>query len=275
MKPVKEMVYPTPGYSFCIQHLEKRRLHFNWHYHEEVELVIIRDGNGHVHIGDIVRDFASPAVFLIGSLVPHGFLSMDELEGWIIQFQEKYIRQPNTPNELSRIRDIIEEAKQGLLFCSKTAEKCITTFHDFSNSNGLEKWLLVLKTLDIMAQDPLKESCSIRIKHDDSVTDQLDQIISQIYSEITKTYNLDTVSKQTGMKVSTFCKTFKKRYGMSFTHYIHSIRINIAKKMLIQTNFYIDDISLESGFNNVSFFIRKFRELTGMTPSEYRRRYRE
>jgi len=73
MKPVKEIVYPTPGYSFCAQHLEKRRLHFNWHYHEEVELVIIRNGKGHVHIGDIVRDFASPAVFLIGSFVPHGF----------------------------------------------------------------------------------------------------------------------------------------------------------------------------------------------------------
>jgi len=157
---------------------------------------------------------------------------MDELEGWIILFQEKYIKQPNTPNELSRIRDIIVEAKQGLLFCSKTAEKCVTTF-------------------------------------------QLDQIISQIYSEITRTYNLDTVSKQAGMKVSTFCKTFKKRYGMSFTHYIHSIRINIAKKMLIKTNFYIDDISIESGFNNVSFFIRKFREFTGLTPSEYRKRYKE
>ncbi len=275
MDPVREIVYATPGYSFCIQYLDDRRLHFNWHYHEDIELVLIEKGEGHIHIGDLVKNYKAPAGFLIGPLLPHGFLSIGSLQGWIIQFQEKHIRCPNAPLEFANIINALSESKKGLSFSPSVVMDCLPVMNNLNSSNGLEKWLWLLNVLNKLAQDKSRELCSLLPHNPDAQADRFEQAISQIYNEIDKTHNLEEVSQKVGMKVGNFCKTFKKRYGISFIKYVHSIRINTAKKMLIQTKFYIDDICYESGFNNVSFFNRKFKEATGLTPSEYRKRYRE
>jgi AraC-like DNA-binding protein len=275
MNPVREIVYATPGYSFCIQYLDDRRLHFNWHYHEEIELVLIRKGEGHLHISDLVKQYKAPAGFLIGPSLPHGFLSIGSTDGWIVQFQERHIKYPNAPCEFATILNVLSESRRGLSFSPSVVTDCLLLMNNLDTSNGLEKWLWLLKALNILSQDKHREICSLLPQNQDVQADRFEQAISQIYNEIDKAHNLEEVSQKVGMKVSSFCKTFKRRYGISFIKYVHSIRINTAKKMLIQTKFYIDDICYESGFNNVSFFNRKFKEATGLTPSEYRRRYRE
>ncbi|HBE45832.1 putative AraC family transcriptional regulator [uncultured spirochete] len=275
MNPVREIIYPTPGYSFCIQYFDDRRLHFNWHYHEDIELVLIKNGEGQAHIGDLVKHYKAPAGFLLGPSLPHGLLSIGFLQGWIIQFQEKHIKYPNAPSEFINILNVIGESKKGLSFSSPAIVDCLPLMENLNSSNGLDKWLWLLKVLNVLSQDKNRELCSLLPHNQEVLTDRFEQAITQIFNEIDKTYNLEEVSRKVGMKVSSFCKTFKKRYGLSFIEYIHSIRINNAKKLLIQTKFYIDDICYESGFNNVSFFNRKFKEVTGLTPSEYRKRYRE
>lgn len=275
MNPAREIVYPTPGYSFCFQYLDDRRLHFNWHYHEDVELVLIKKGEGQIHIGDLVKYYRAPAGFLIGSSLPHGLLSIGPLQGWIVQFQEKCIKYPNAPSEFSAIVNALSEAKKGLSFSQATVAECFPYLDCLNNFSGLEKWLCLLKVLNTLSLDSKRELCSLLSHNLDVQTDRFEQTLTHIYNEIDKTHNLEEMSAKVGMKVSSFCKTFKKRYGISFIKYVHSIRINTAKKLLIQTNFYIDDICYESGFHNVSFFNRKFKKITGLTPSAYRRRYRE
>lgn len=275
MKPVQEIVYATPGYSFCIQHLDKRRLHFNWHYHEDVELILIVQGEGHIHIGDLVKTYKAPAGFLIGPALPHAFLSLGPLDGWIIQFPVKHITYANAPSEFSTIVNAISESKKGLSFSPPTVTACLPLLNDMECAVGLGKWLEILKMLNMLAQDRDREYCSLLLHQQDGQADCFEQAITQVYNTIDKAQSLGEISKKAGMKVGSFCKTFRKRYGLSFIEYVHSIRINIAKKLLIQTQFYIDDICYETGFNNVSFFNRKFKEATGFTPSQYRKRYRE
>lgn len=275
MKPVQEMVYATPGYSFCIQRLEHRRLHFNWHYHEDVELILIARGEGHIHVGDLVKAYKAPAGFLIGPALPHAFLSIDTLDGWIIQFPAKHISYANAPSEFAAIVNALAESKKGLSFSPSTVMDCLPALRDMDCSVGLEKWLEVLKILNMLGQDEDREFCSLVPHNLDGQADHFEQAITQVYNTIDKAHSLEDISKTVGMKVGSFCKAFRKRYGLSFVEYVHSIRITIAKKLLIQTQFYIDDICYESGFNNVSFFNRKFKEATGLTPSQYRKRYRE
>ncbi len=275
MNPVREIVYPTPGYSFCIQYFDDRRLHFNWHYHEDVELVLINKGEGQIHIGDLVKYYRAPAGFMIGSSLPHGILSIGSLQGWIVQFQEKSIKYPNAPTEFSAIANALSESKKGLSFSQVVVAECLSRMDCLNTSTGLEKWLCLLQVLNTLSLDRDRELCSLLPHNQEVQTDRFEQAITHLFNEIDQTHNLEEMSAKVGMKISTFCKTFKKRYGISFIEYVHSIRINNAKKLLIQTNFYIDDICYESGFHNVSFFNRKFKKITGLTPSAYRKRYRE
>lgn len=59
-------------------------------------------------------------------------------------------------------------------------------------------------------------------------------------------------------------------FGKTATQYINEYCIEKASQLLTQTNDQIIDIAFSVGFDNSSYFIRKFKSLKGMTPSEYR-----
>ncbi len=64
---------------------------------------------------------------------------------------------------------------------------------------------------------------------------------------------------------------FKKETGYSLTNYIIHERIEKAKVLLAQNKLSIREVAAACGFDNVSYFSRQFRSMTGMTPREYRK----
>lgn len=64
---------------------------------------------------------------------------------------------------------------------------------------------------------------------------------------------------------------FKKEVNMSLTNYVISERIKESKRLLANTNLSIQDIAIQCGFQNISYFSRQFRSFTGMTPREFRK----
>ncbi len=77
-------------------------------------------------------------------------------------------------------------------------------------------------------------------------------------------------AKQVFMSYSYFSRCFKKVMGMSFKDYLNHTRINNAESALMSTNKSISEISLDCGFNNVSYFISTYKKMKGMTPSAFR-----
>lgn len=66
------------------------------------------------------------------------------------------------------------------------------------------------------------------------------------------------------------CRFFKDIAGVPPIQYLVNYRINKACNMLLNTKKTVLEISLDCGFDNVSYFIRKFKELKRCTPREYR-----
>lgn len=65
-------------------------------------------------------------------------------------------------------------------------------------------------------------------------------------------------------------RTFKANLGITPSEYLNDIRLNYSANLLKNTNLSVLDISLESGFENLSWFYRKFNEKFGVTPKEFR-----
>ncbi len=59
--------------------------------------------------------------------------------------------------------------------------------------------------------------------------------------------------------------------GNNFTDFVNRVRINRACQLLAETHRRIGEIAAETGFNNLANFNRRFLELKGMTPTEFRR----
>lgn len=67
------------------------------------------------------------------------------------------------------------------------------------------------------------------------------------------------------------CRLFKTKTGTNFSSYVNRVRISHARRLLSATGDDITDISMQVGFNNVTYFNRLFKKLVGTTPGEYRR----
>lgn len=81
---------------------------------------------------------------------------------------------------------------------------------------------------------------------------------------------LDQLAGKYNVSSKYMSKILKGALGISFHQYLSTLRITKAKELLVNTNKAINDIALEVGFNSRNTFIRAFKLLEGVTPSEYR-----
>jgi AraC-like DNA-binding protein len=69
-------------------------------------------------------------------------------------------------------------------------------------------------------------------------------------------------------------RIFKEQFGVSINTYLQQIRITQAKQLLWFTDQTVDEIGLLCGIGEPNYFSRVFRQVEGVAPSEYRRRWR-
>lgn len=81
---------------------------------------------------------------------------------------------------------------------------------------------------------------------------------------------LEDVAKFVDRNPSYFSHLFIKKTGSSFTDALAKIRLKEARRLLIESNMPIKEISLITGFQNSNYFSRMFKEDSGMSPREYR-----
>ena len=104
--------------------------------------------------------------------------------------------------------------------------------------------------------------------HADSVVRKCEEWLKQHYKQANA---LQQLIEQAGIPERTLKRRFKTATGSSLIEYTQNLRIEEAKRLLEAGQLPIDDISIESGYEDASFFRRLFKRLTGLTPSQYRR----
>lgn len=81
---------------------------------------------------------------------------------------------------------------------------------------------------------------------------------------------VESIAKELGYTTYYFTKKFNKEMGIKVTDYIKQTRIEYAKIMLITTTKSIQDISDSLHFGTRNYFSKVFREITGISPAEFR-----
>lgn len=101
-------------------------------------------------------------------------------------------------------------------------------------------------------------------------------VIESVENYINLYYNRDIKLSQLAnlyfVNPQYLCRLFKNRTGTNFSSYVNNVRIDHAKRLLSTTGDDITAISMQVGFNNVTYFNRLFKKLVGMTPGEYRKK---
>jgi AraC-like DNA-binding protein len=85
--------------------------------------------------------------------------------------------------------------------------------------------------------------------------------------------DLKKLAELVSMAEGSLCRFFKMHVGTSIFDYLNQIKVEFACKLLMDQELTIVDACLDSGFNNLSHFNKQFRKNTGVTPTEYRKRF--
>jgi len=101
--------------------------------------------------------------------------------------------------------------------------------------------------------------------------EQLKTVLSYIEAHYQDKIYLRHLADLAHMGESQFCRFFKKLVRKTPVEYINSFRIRKAAELLELGSRKLLDISLEVGFENPSYFIKRFRQEMGCTPAEYRK----
>jgi AraC-like DNA-binding protein len=87
-------------------------------------------------------------------------------------------------------------------------------------------------------------------------------------------YTLDSLARQYSVSVSSLSHRFQAATGVSVMEYLQSCRMANAKQMLAETDSTIGQIIENCGFSDNSNFRRTFKKMNGLSPSDFRKKYR-
>ena len=129
--------------------------------------------------------------------------------------------------------------------------------------------------------DQLKENLLSRIKKAEEQLDVWIKDKNKLLVEDAKRYIEDNIDKDLSLEVVSrrfffssryFAKLFKEYTGKSYSGYVNDIKMEFAKKLLLNTDFSIGEIARKTGYDDQGHFGRNFKKYTGMKPSAYRKR---
>lgn len=85
---------------------------------------------------------------------------------------------------------------------------------------------------------------------------------------------IEEMTKRSGLTSRTLKRRFTKATGLAPIAYVQTLRIEESKRRLEGTGIAIDEISWQVGYEDPAFFRRLFKRMTGITPGDYRRKFR-
>ncbi|WP_417362142.1 AraC family transcriptional regulator [Galbibacter sp.] len=255
-----------------------------WHYHPELELVIILQSTGTRFIGDSIERFEKGDVVLIGANLPHMWMN-DELyfsknselyaDAISIHFRQDFLGESFiNAFEMKPIKELMQRAALGICF-SKLEERTVSQFKSLAEDTvltPLDKTLTLLNVLGQLSNHSdykILSSAGFKNSFDKVDNGNLKKIYEFIFENFSHPISAKDVAEVVHMNTAAFSRFFKRIHRKTFTSYLNEIRIGYACKLLIEKKQKVISICYECGFNNISNFNRQFKLIKGMTPTEF------
>jgi transcriptional regulator GlxA family with amidase domain len=100
---------------------------------------------------------------------------------------------------------------------------------------------------------------------------RIEHVCRHIHEHLSDPLEQGDLAAMVSMNAAAFSRFFKRATGRTLTAYVNELRVARACRLLTDSRLSVLDVCYRSGYNNVANFNRRFREIKGVTPSEYRR----
>lgn len=253
-----------------------------FHSHPELELVFVLEGFGKRVIGNKIEDFEAGDMVFIGSNVPHVWLSDPVFYEKDSKLQSKVIvtyfnfKVFNTiiysTKEFIGLQEMIQNSAKGIRIFGKTKTLIAQKLMNLSSKQGYDKIFGLLEILNLISIAPEKSYIIEDNKEqvNDLSSDKLVKVIDFMKANLDKKVTLAQLAEIASMTEHSFCRFFKKRMHTTASQYLNTLRVDLAKVLLIQTDKSINDITYQCGYKSASHFCQIFKNQVGESPLKYR-----
>jgi AraC-like DNA-binding protein len=281
MLPNLEKVEANVNHSFRINHLKIDYFPSLRHFHPEVEILLVIQGTGTRFVGDSIEPFAPGDLVMVGPNVSHEWCS-DKKGGGVseaiyILFNTEIMGNDfwNLP-ESKIIHRIIQQSERGIRLTGKTRDDVAYLMNKIDSSFGFSRITLLLTILELIAfngEYQYLASPVIQNTVNDRDTERLNKVYKYVIDNCQQDITLERAASVANLSKPAFCRYFRKRSNKTFISFLNEIRVGQACRLLVNEDHSIAEICYACGFNNISYFIRQFRGITGFTPLGYRKKF--
>ncbi len=250
------------------------RYNMHYHWHTEIEIIRILKGTFSIILNEQIIDAKKDDIIFISPEVLHGGMPKDCIYECIVLDINMFIKNNNICTNY--LKDILN--------------KKISINYDVHKNNDIKIYLdkifncMSQKQLgyEFLIQGYLYVIFGIIIEHnlytkninvldkDKKRINQLKKVLEFIELEYSKSITLEDLAKKMDLNPKYFTKIFSEMTGKSPIQYLNSYRIKMACDMLLTTDLSITDISLNCGFNDLSYFIKTFKKEKNISPKKFR-----
>lgn len=241
-----------------------KNITFPPHLHSYVELIYVLEGNIKISVNNLSKDLEKGYVAVIFPNDIHSYhtetssnsksiiliFSPDVISGYFSKNADQTLENP-----FIRL-DSIEE----IIF---TLIDMLYKEHKSSKNVYVIKGFLYAIFGKLDSQFVLKDNIY-------SYTSAIQPLLVYIEGHYTKNITLDSIAKALGYSKFYLSRLFSNKIGYQFNDYVNRLRINMAQRLIKETDDKIFDIAMECGFESLRNFNRVFKGYTGVTPKTYR-----
>ena len=254
LKPLKAACYPM-------------------HWHSDLEILYCSEGTFFVENEENEYKIEPGDIIVIGSCEPHKLSSKENVKGHIISlgfafFGDKFneIRNIRFEPPVLKNNEYIKEEIENILRLH-SGEKSLAAALEL---RGRVYHLISLLLSGLSSTENVTKSQQQRLFAVSKIQKALDFVAMHYGENIT----LEQAADASGYEKSSFCRSFKNATNDTFHNYLNAYRVKKAKILLTETDDSISTISFRVGFTQHKNFCRIFKEINGLSPSDYRKKYR-
>lgn len=280
MKPQFEKIPQKLQKSFTARNIvrdSRPLLSQAWHFHPEIEICYTSKSQGKRFVGNKISDYKEHDLVIFGGNLPHGFTTEMQCKQVVIQFSPGFLgREFFQSPELNEVSWLVDHSRRGLEFVGDTKIKAIKIINKLIKAEGFEQMIRLFELLHVLSMsDEYIEICSDEYAHTLSEMNlsRVKQVYDYIILNYTKMVSVREVAEMLSLTEAAFYKFIKKHTQKTFIEIVNEFRINHACDMLMSSDKTISEVCYESGFNNVSYFNRKFKEIMKQSPKGFKLSY--
>jgi AraC-like DNA-binding protein len=282
--PLFQRIHLHEDKSFNVLKVQRPYFVVPWHFHPEIEIMLVLKGKGTRFVGDCIESFEPYDLVMVGPNLAHVWKNSSEhfaddpniiAEARVILFKENCFGENffSLP-EMKIVHDLIERSSRGIKFSGEGKDKVIQNMVDACEKPVVQQFTMLINILETLAlTKDFSYLCSAgydqKIQASDLV--RLNTVVDYLMKNFREPIKLEVVAEISNMTSTAFCRYFKSRTNKTVIQFINELRIGYAHKLLAETNYNVEQICFESGFHNVSNFYEQFKKITGKSPFKFRK----